>query len=46
MKNLQEGTPFLWRLHFQTLLVAFFHGHLLKVVVMLKVNGNTELFGN
>jgi len=43
MKSLQKGTEALWRLHLQNLLVAFFHGRLQKVRVMLKVNRVTEL---
>jgi hypothetical protein len=34
------------RLHFQTLRVALFHGHLQKVRVILKARWNTELSGN
>jgi hypothetical protein len=41
-KSLREGTMFLWRLHFQNLRAALFHGQLLKVRVMLKVYRVTE----
>jgi hypothetical protein len=36
------GTEVPWRLHFQTLRVAFFHGQLRKVKVMLKVDRKTD----
>jgi hypothetical protein len=42
-KSLQWGSKALWRLHFQNLRVAFFHGHLKKVRVVLKVYRKTDL---
>ena len=44
-KSLWKGTEVPQRLHFQTLGVALLHGHLKKVVVMLKVDRVTELLG-
>jgi hypothetical protein len=46
LKSLQKETEVLWRLDSQYLLVAFFHGRLQKVRVVLKVERRTELFGN
>jgi len=45
-KSPQKDIQIPWRLRFQNLLVAFFHGRLQKVRVMLKVYRKTELFGN
>ena len=42
-KSLWRGTEIPQRLHFQALLVAFFHGHLKKVRVMLKVDRKSDL---
>jgi hypothetical protein len=42
-KSPQEGTLFLRRLHFQTLLAAWFHSHLREVRVLLKVYGKSDL---
>jgi len=44
-KSLQKGTDAPWRLHFQNLRVAFFHGHLKKVKVVLKVNRRLNCVG-
>jgi hypothetical protein len=41
-KSLQKGAEVPWRLHFQTLGVAVFHGHLKKVAVVLKVHPVAE----
>jgi hypothetical protein len=41
-KSLWRGTEVPQRLHFQTLGVAIFHGHLKKVRVMSKVYRKTE----
>ena len=43
-KSLQKGAKVPWRLHFQNLRMAFFHGHLRKVRVGQKVHRKTELF--
>jgi hypothetical protein len=42
-KSLWRGTKVPQRLHFQTLQTPFFHGHLKKVRVMLKVDRKTDL---
>ena len=41
-KGLQKGTEVPWRLHFQTLGKALFHGHLKKVAVVLKAHQVAE----
>jgi hypothetical protein len=43
-KSLLKGIEVPWRLRFQNLQMACFHGHLLKVRVLLKVDRKTELF--
>jgi hypothetical protein len=40
-KSPWRGTEVPQRLYFQNLLVAYFHGHLRKVKVMLKINRKT-----
>jgi hypothetical protein len=42
-KSLQRRTEVPWRLHFQTLGVALFHGHLKKVRVTPRVYGKLIL---
>jgi hypothetical protein len=42
-KSLRKGAKVPWRLHFQSLRMAFFHAHLRKVTVMLLVDRETRL---
>ncbi len=44
-KSPQKGTEVPWRLHLQDLLVAFLHGRLQKVRVMLRLKKFTECVG-